>query len=99
VQNPKFQIFLGNNQQFYFRLRAGNGETILASEGYVAKAGCTNGIDSVKINAPIDERYKRKQATNGQHYFNLLAANHEVIGTSETYTTAAACENGIAAVK
>jgi uncharacterized protein YegP (UPF0339 family) len=31
--------------------------------------------------------------------FNLKAANHEVIGTSETYTTEAAREAGIASVK
>ena len=35
-----------------FRLKAGNGENIGASEGYKAKAGAKNGIESVKKNAP-----------------------------------------------
>ena len=99
MENPKFQIFIGNNNQYYFRLRARNGEIILQSEGYVSKAGCKNGINSVKDNAPIDERYKRKTATNGQFYFVLVAANGEPIGKSEMYTTEQARENGISAVK
>ncbi len=31
--------------------------------------------------------------------FNLKAANHEVIGTSQVYTTASARDHGIASVK
>ena len=30
----KFEIFLGKNDEFYFRLKAGNGQIILGSEGY-----------------------------------------------------------------
>ena len=37
--------------QFRFRLKARNGQIIAVSEGYAAKAGCLNGIDSVKRNA------------------------------------------------
>ena len=58
-----------------------------------------NGIDSVKENAPKDERYRRKTATSGQFYFVLVAANYEPIGKSEMYTTEQAREKGIAAVK
>ena len=34
-----------------FDLKAGNGQVIATSEGYVAKASCENGIASVKKNA------------------------------------------------
>ena len=44
MENPKFQIFTGANEEFYFRLRARNGEIILASEGYKSKQGCQNGM-------------------------------------------------------
>ncbi len=39
-----------------------------------------------------------KQAKKGV-MFNLKAGNGEIIATSETYTTEAACNNGIASVK
>ena len=43
---------------FKFDLKAGNGEIIATSEGYKAKAGCLNGIESVKKNAPDAEVVK-----------------------------------------
>ena len=41
--------------EFRFRLKARNGEPIAASEGYTAKAGCKNGIESVIRNAADSE--------------------------------------------
>lgn len=96
---PKFQIFKGNNDQFYFRLYAGNGQQILASQGYAAKAGCQNGIESVKKNASNEALYERKEASNGKFYFNLLAANKQVIGTSQMYASKQSRDNGIESVK
>ena len=99
MNNPKFQLFQSEaNREFYFRLRAINGEIILASEGYTAKAACLNGIESVKVNAPNAGRYDSRTANNGQYYFVLTAANRQVIGVSEMYTSAAARNNGIQAV-
>lgn len=99
MPNPKFELFTGSNGNIYFRLKAANGEVILSSEGYESKAGAENGIESVKKNAPKDERYQRKTASNGQPYFVLVAGNNEPIGRSEMYSSEAAMENGIAAVK
>lgn len=99
MNNPKFQIFKSNaNAQYYFRLRANNGETVLSSEGYTTRQSCHAGIASVKGNAPIDSRYERKDAENN-YRFNLKAANGEIIGRSEGYTTAEARENGVDTVK
>ena len=95
----KFHIKNSSDGQFRFVLKAGNGETILTSELYKAKASAINGIESVKKNAPLDERYDRKTNKADQPYFNLKAANHEIIGTSESYSSKEACENGIASVK
>lgn len=52
VKHPKFEMYLDKAGEFRFRLKARNGEIIATSEGYKAKAGCLNGIDSVKRNAP-----------------------------------------------
>ena len=99
MDNPKFQIFKSSaNSQYYFRLRAKNGEIILSSEGYVAKQNCINGIASVKIHSPYDSNYERR-GSFGYYSFNLKASNGEIIGRSETYSTNQGRENGIAAVK
>ena len=99
MENPKFQIFKSDkNDQYYFRLKAKNGEIILASEGYLAKKSCENGIESVKKHAPDDSNYDRKDSSNN-YTFNLKARNGEIIGRSENYTTRRAREKGIQSVK
>lgn len=95
----KFVITKRANGEFQFQLKAGNGQTILASEGYTTMAACKNGIESVKKNSQEDARFERKEAKNGAPYFNLKATNGQVIGTSEMYSSTAACENGIESVK
>lgn len=49
--NPKFEIYEDKAGEFRFRLKARNGEIILSSEGYKAKASCKNGVESVRKNA------------------------------------------------
>lgn len=95
----KFVITKRNNGEFQFNLKAGNGQTILASEGYTTKAACTNGIESVKTNSQDDGRFDRKESSNGKPYFNLKASNGQIIGTSEMYESVASRENGIESVK
>lgn len=95
----KFHLKKSSDGQFRFVLKAGNGETILTSELYKAKSSALNGIESVKKNAALDERYERKADKAGHPRFNLKAANHEIIGSSEGYNSEAARDNGIESVK
>ena len=95
----KFEIYNDKAGEFRFRLKASNGQNILASEGYSAKSGCLNGIESVKKNSTSDANYERKQTASGKYMFNLKASNGQVIGTSESYETAASRHNGIESVK
>lgn len=95
----KFEITKRTNGDFQFNLKAGNGQVILTSQGYSAKAGCENGIESVRKNSADDARFDRKTSTNGKDYFNLTATNGQIIGSSEMYESTAARENGIESVK
>lgn len=67
----KFVVKTASNGETYFRLQAGNGETILKSEMYSSKAGALNGIESVRKNARDDACYERRTAAGGQFMFNL----------------------------
>lgn len=95
----KFEITTRKNGEFQFNLKAGNGQIILASEGYTSKAACQNGIESVKKNAQDDSKFERKTSSDGKPYFNLKATNGQVIGNSELYETESSRENGIESVK
>ncbi|OGO18379.1 MAG: DUF1508 domain-containing protein [Chloroflexi bacterium RBG_16_48_8] len=51
----KFEIYQDKKGEFRWRLRADNNQVIATGEGYSSKAGCKNGIESVKKNAPKAE--------------------------------------------
>ena len=55
VTHPKFELYEDKGGEFRFRLKAKNGQIIAVSEGYTSKAGCVNGIESVKKNAAVAE--------------------------------------------
>ena len=95
----KFEVYTDKKGEFRFRLKASNGQAILASEGYKAKPSCLNGIESVRKNSQDDSKYERLQSKSGKPYFNLKATNGQVIGTSEMYESTSGMENGITSVK
>ncbi len=94
----RFETFVGDDGQHYFQLLAKNGERILRSEGYASLSGAKKGITSVKKNGTSEARYKVLQADSGEFYFNLVATNGQVIGTSEMYASQANAEAGADAV-
>lgn len=94
-----FVITQSSNGEFRFNLKASNSEIILTSEGYTAKANCLAGVESVRANSQVDERYEKNTASDGKLYFNLKAANGQVIGTSQRYADASGRDTGIASVK
>ncbi len=87
------------SNDYYFRLKAANGEIVLSSQGYKDKASCQKGIEAVKKNAPEDKHYIIKDAADGSQFFNLNAANGQVIGKSQMYRSASGLKSGIESVK
>ena len=90
-----FQIFPSSGQ-YWYHLRADNGEIVQSGEGYTAKASCENGIRAVQANCQ-PHRFG-SFLESGQYGFNHVAANGEIIGRSEKYTTAQARYNGLQVV-
>ena len=54
-KHPKFEVYVDNAGEFRFRLKAKNGQIVATGEGYKTKAGCMNGIESIRKNAPDAE--------------------------------------------
>lgn len=94
----KFEIFKDKAGKYRFRLKASNGETILASQGYASRSGVHNGIKSVRNHCRQKDCYDVKKTASG-HRFNLVASNGRVIGSSETYKSPRACDGGMKSVK
>ncbi len=95
-----------------FRLKAGNGQVIAASQTYKTLATCKKGIASVQKNAaaPVENQTVEGYAAvknpkfevytdkAGEFRFRLKASNGQTIASSEGYTTLAKCLNGVASV-
>ncbi len=95
----KFEVYQsGAKNEYRFRLVASNGQTILSSEGYSAKAGCMNGIESVRKNAANLKAFEKSVTAGGQFRFNLKAPNGQIIGTSQNYKSESGRDNGIQSV-
>ena len=85
---PKYQIYKDKSGKFRFRLFAANAKNILHSEGYNTRGACLNGIASVKRNAVNKSRFVISKAKSSKKvYFNLVAGNKEIIGTSQMYAS------------
>ena len=95
----KFELKKSKNDKYFFNLLAGNGQIILSSEMYEAKASAVNGMESVKKNSADDNRYERLMGKDGSPYFVLKAGNSQVIGQSQMYSSESARDGGIASCK
>jgi len=93
----RYEIFKGQNDQFYFHLKAGNGEVILASSGHDEKDDVYSVINKVRTAANGKKNFKRKKAKDGRFYFNLMYGE-EILGTSQMYEDIQSRNSGVSAV-
>lgn len=93
----KFELFKATNGQFYWNLKASNGERVCQSEGYREKQGAFTGIQSCKNNAATLQNFELFQGKNGQHYWHLKARNGEIVAQSEGYVSKQGANDGAVA--
>ena len=98
VRAGRFETFTGKDGRHYFHLLAGNGQKVLHSQGYVDASGAANGIASVRENGADTAHYRVVEAADGRWYFNLVAGNGQVIGTSQLYVSRSSADRGVATV-
>lgn len=94
-----YELNKNDKGQYSFVLKAGNGEVVLRSETYESRSGAENGIASVQKNCAVESAYAHSDSSDGRFYFNLKAANHQVISTSQMYKTTAARQSGMESVR
>ena len=96
--SAKYEIKQAKDGKYFFNLKATNGQVILTSQMYKDKSGAKNGINSVQANANINDLFERKESSADKNFFVMKAKNHQVIGKSQFYSSAAAMDNGIESV-
>jgi outer membrane protein OmpA-like peptidoglycan-associated protein/uncharacterized protein YegP (UPF0339 family) len=79
---PDFITFQHENTgKYYFAWVTDDDKIILRSEGYPTVGARDNGLESVRKNREIKERYKVEQV-KGAYFLTLKAGNHQEIGRS-----------------
>ena len=94
-----YELNKSSDGQYRFLLKDDGGDTLLTSELYRGKDAAKSGVASVQANSSLDAMYEKLVSDNGKPYFNLKAANHQVIGTGKMYASEQARDAGIASVK
>lgn len=91
--NGKVEVFC-ENKQWYFLLKASNGEVLMESQGYSAKTGALSGLDNVK-KALEAQNFRVSRDKQNRYMFTLYASNNQALITGHTYPSK---ENCLAAV-
>ena len=94
----KYLITKTTNGQYRWVLMSGNGEKLITSETYISKQSCLVGIQSSKLNV-ADSNFKKLNSSRNEPYFNQVANNYQVLGTSEMYSSSYSRDLGIESVK
>ncbi|RIW11888.1 DUF1508 domain-containing protein [Algoriphagus lacus] len=87
-----------SNGQYRWVLISVNGEKLITSEAYVSKQSCLAGIASSKLSV-ADSNFRKLNSTRNEPYFNQIANNNQVLGTSEMYSSSFSRDMGIESVK
>lgn len=82
-----FKKFKDTEGKWRFRFVNNTKDILLKSEAYNSTSGRTTGIKSVLNNGITYANYDLLIAVDGTFYYNLVAQNGEIIGTSNLYET------------
>jgi uncharacterized protein YegP (UPF0339 family) len=92
---PATMDLWSTNGQWYFHMVAGNGNTLMTSEGYSTRMAALGGIISVLDNGAYAERYTAVKGASGKYHLNLSAPNGEIIASTQTYSTKSSATRAI----
>ena len=94
----KYIIRKTSGGQFWWVLAAANGNILITGETYTSKQNCLSGVAASKVSIS-ESNFRRLLSVRHEPYFTQNAANGQVLGTSEMYSTAYGRDNGIESVK
>lgn len=98
-----FEVLPARDGSFYFTLASSNGRVIGISETYVTRSNAERGVEAVVRNVgeyldwqanQTGARFDVFRGADGRFYFNVHAANGEIVLSSQGYSTEEAAYNG-----
>ncbi len=108
VNTESFELRTASNGEFYFVLKAGNGAVIGVSETYVTKYNAERALSTVNkivtrmpsvFDAPSGAKFAVFKGIDSKYYFNLRAANGEIVMQSQSYSARSSAVGGVGSVQ
>lgn len=90
-----YEISRSSDGQYRFVFKAPNGEILLTSELFKAKASAINALESLKINSKYLENFEILTSKNEKKYFNIKSKNHHILATSQFYNDEVSLDLGM----
>jgi len=84
---------------FYVLVRDREGRVLLRSGESTSEAACRELAARIRSHATQGQRFERRRATNGGHFFVLCDDTGALIARSPTFETPAAIDRAIAEVR
>jgi uncharacterized protein len=83
----RFETFKSDDGKYYFQLIASNGEPLMRSDAYASLSSAKKGTTTAQKNGAVEAQYEVHDTDDGAAYWNLVATNHQLLATSETYVS------------
>ena len=95
----KFEVYMGADSKYHFKLFGRDGKEVATSQGFQHKDGCMEGVRAVKENARSAENFQKKKLDGDKQAFVLRMPNRTVVLEGGPYDTAEACDQAMAEVR
>jgi hypothetical protein len=81
----KFDVWQSQTGQWYFHLKAGNGQILLTSESYTTRTSAIAGVLAAETDGVDPAAYQLAAAVHG-YDVDLVAGNHQIVASTEVYS-------------
>ncbi len=95
--NGKYEVY-SENKQWFFLLKASNGEVLMESQGYSSKSGAYSGLENIK-KALEAQNFRVSRDKQNRYMFTLYASNNQALITGHTYPSKDNCLAAVDSVR
>lgn len=95
----RYEIKKSSNGNYYYTLKAPNHETVVVGEQLTNYNDVKSAIQQSMSSSSRADKIIKRLSSSGKPYFNLVAENGAILGSSQLYSSDASLERGIESIR
>ncbi|WP_460928091.1 DUF1508 domain-containing protein [Pseudomonas sp. MC6] len=95
----RYEIKKSSNGNYYYTLKAPNHETVVVGEQLTNYNDVKSAIKQSMSSSSRADKIIKRLSSSGKPYFNLVAENGAILGSSQLYSSDASLERGIESIR